>query len=537
MSITLLLQNIKIPLSRASGRDYDAEACDAARIRLKKQGIQPIALSVSKRSVDARRKNAIVYLYSVAAEVDLFPDARILSELSAVLLDKACYEPILGDAPLSARPCVVGFGPAGMFCALVLAEHGYMPIVLERGDGIAARERAYRRFVEEGILDTESNIQFGAGGAGTFSDGKLVTRKNDPLCAYVLERLVEFGAPKAILTNAKPHIGTDILKRVVENIASRITSLGGEIRYRSRVKEILPKPSGILLVSDTDTVAAGACILAIGHSARDTYEHLYTSGHTLSAKAFSIGFRVEHLANDIDEAMYGDFAPFLPHAEYNLSHREGERGVYSFCMCPGGEVVAAASEPFSVVTNGMSESRRDGKNDNAALCVSVLPEDYGATPMGAIAYQRRLEKAAYSLARSAGGEEYAAPFMTVGDLLTGKSGTNYTKVVPSYRGGKVVPCDLSTLLAPDQLSLFTNGMRRFGKTIHGFDAPFATLTGIETRTSAPLRILRGEACESVSMPYLYPCGEGAGYAGGITSAALDGLRVAASVMARFKPLQ
>lgn len=537
MAVTLVLQNIKIPLSLSGKRDYDREALSSARKKLAACGIRPLSLTVAKRSVDARKKNAVVYLYSVAATVEGAPSADTLVKLSAVMLEKAAYQPALGEETLAARPVIVGFGPAGMFSALALAERGFRPLVLERGASIAERERDVQRFVDNGVLDTESNIQFGAGGAGTFSDGKLVTRKNDPLCAYVLERLVEFGAPRDILTNAKPHIGTDILKKVVGAIADRILSLGGEILYRTRVKEILPRYRGVVLKTDRGDFPSGACILAIGHSARDTYTHLYETGHTLLPKAFSVGVRCEHLAADIDEAMYGQFAPLLPHAEYTLSHREGERGVYSFCMCPGGEVVAAASERETVVTNGMSYRARDGKNDNAALCLSVLPEDYGNDPMRAIAYQRRLESAAYRLAMRAGGEAYSAPFTTVGDLLSGKSGSPYTKVTPSYRGGKVVPCDFKELFSAPQLSLLATGLRRFGRTVRGFDASFATLTGVETRTSAPLRILRGESGESVSMPYLYPCGEGAGYAGGITSAALDGLRIAAFVIGRFRPIE
>lgn len=537
MTCTLVLQNIKIPLSLVGKRDYDQEAISLAKKKLSAAGLTANALTVAKRSVDARKKNAVCYLYSVAACVDATPSADMLIELSAVLLEKAVYEPTVGTEALTARPVVVGFGPAGMFAALALAERGYRPLVLERGASIAERERDVLAFVTNGRLSTESNIQFGAGGAGTFSDGKLVTRKNDPLCAYVLKRLVEFGAPEDILTNAKPHVGTDILKRVVESVAARILSLGGEILYHTRVDGISSRGAGVVLQTSRGEVMAGACILAIGHSARDTYRHLYETGHTLLPKAFSVGVRCEHLASDIDEAMYGRFAPQLPHAEYTLSHREGERGVYSFCMCPGGEVVAAASEHESVVTNGMSYRARDGKNSNAALCLSVLPEDYGSDPMQAIAYQRKLERSAYRLAQSAGGESYSAPFMTVGDLLSGKCGSSYTKVIPSYRDGKVAPCDFNDLFSASQLALLKTGLCRFGRTISGFDAPHAVLTGVETRTSAPLRILRGDSGESVSMPYLYPCGEGAGYAGGITSAALDGLRIASSVIGRFRPIE
>ncbi|MBQ7365113.1 MAG: hypothetical protein IJW46_05905 [Clostridia bacterium] len=537
MPYTVLLQNIKVPLDKRERALCDRDALRQAEKKLLAQGITANRVTIAKRSVDARRRDSILYLYSVAAELEAPPSEEAIAKLSLVMLAKADYAPTVGTEELAARPVVVGFGPAGMFAALALAERGYRPLVLERGKDVDARSRDVSAFRERGILDTESNIQFGAGGAGTFSDGKLVTRKNDPLCAYVLSRLVEFGANSDILVNAKPHIGTDVLKTVVKQIEARILSLGGEIRYGARVKAIAPHTRGVCLSTEEDTVLAGAVVLAIGHSARDTYRHLYESGHRLQPKAFSVGVRIEHLCEDIDEALYGDARRYLPHAEYSLSYREGARGVYSFCMCPGGEVVAAASETESVVTNGMSNSRRDGKNDNAALCVSVLPEDYGNDPMGAIAYQRRLEKAAYRAAVARGGDLYAAPIMTVGDLLSGKYGTAPSRIQPSYRGGNTVPCDLTAILPSYVSELLKRGMVRFGKTIRGFDAPDAILTGVETRTSAPLRILRSEHGESLSVPYLYPCGEGAGYAGGITSAALDGLKIAASLMGRFKPLE
>ena len=534
---TIVLQNIKILLSRRERHLCDKDALAAARKKLKAAALSFRSLTVAKRSVDARRKDAIAYLYSVAAVLDTLPSEAVLAKLSAVALQDASYEPTEGDTPLEARPCVIGFGPAGMFSALALAERGYHPIVLERGAGIDERSLSVARFRNEGILDPASNIQFGAGGAGTFSDGKLVTRKNDPLCQYVLKRLVEFGAPEDILVNAKPHIGTDILKNVVKRVEERIVSLGGEVRYHTKVTGISPASRGVRLVTEDGELLAGAAVLAIGHSARDTYETLFKAGHILQPKAFSVGVRVEHLAEDIDLAMYGKDAAYLPHAEYTLSYREGERGVYSFCMCPGGEVVAAASEYETVVTNGMSESRRDAKNDNAALCVSVLPEDYGNDPMKAIAYQRQLEKQAFREAIARGGRPYDAPIMTVGDLLKGKMGSEAHRIQPSYRGGAVVPADLTRILPPYVTALLKKGIVQFGKSIRGFDAPDAVLTGVETRTSAPIRILRSDVGESLTVPYLYPCGEGAGYAGGITSAALDGLRIAERIITRFASLE
>ena len=530
MTKTILLQNIKTPVTAPE------EALTIARKKLKKAGITPLSLTLAKRSVDARKREDIVYISSVAAKVERLPDGGVMAALSAVALEESRYEPSVGDLPMAYPPVVVGFGPAGMFAALALAERGYAPLVLERGGSIDEREAAVKRFYRDKILDRESNIQFGAGGAGTFSDGKLVTRKNDPLCAYVLERLVEFGAPEEILVNAKPHIGTDLLKRVVKNIAARIVALGGKILYHTAARGFASLKNGVLVTTDNGEIAAGAVILAIGHSARDTYETLYRDNHAMQPKAFSVGVRVEHLAEEIDTAMYGKFAGILPHAEYNLSYREGERGVYSFCMCPGGTVVAATSEENAVVTNGMSIHARDGRNSNAAIAVSVLPEDYGSDPMQAVAFQRRLERGAYSEAVLAGGKPYAAPMMTLGDFLQGRKGSQPTKVTPTYmETGYTALSDLTKILPPFVSDMLKKGFAEFGRRIRGFDAPYALLTGVETRTSAPLRILRNEVCESLTMPGLYPCGEGAGYAGGITSAALDGLRVASCVMGKAAP--
>ena len=499
-------------------------------------GVTPLKLTLAKKSVDARKRNDIVFICSVMAEVDCELSESQLAELSAVAIEKSSYEPAIGDTPLKYAPIVVGFGPAGMFSALALAERGYAPIVLERGGSIAEREQDVANFYRDKILSPNSNIQFGAGGAGTFSDGKLVTRKNDPLCSYVLEKLCEFGAPEEILVNAKPHIGTDLLKKVVASIAEKIEALGGKILYHTRAEAFVEHSDGIVVKTQNGEMMAGAVILAIGHSARDTYSYLRKTNHALQPKAFSVGVRIEHLAKDIDRAMYGKLADKLPHAEYTLSYREGERGVYSFCMCPGGTVVAATSEEEAVVTNGMSVHARNGRNSNAALAVSVLPEDYGNDPMKAIDFQRKLERAAYREALAKGGAPYAAPIATVGDFLSGKVGSDPTRVKPTYmESGFTVPADLNAVLPPFVSSMLKKGISQFGKKIAGFDAPDAILTAVETRTSAPLRILRGDNGESLSMKRLYPCGEGAGYAGGITSAALDGLKIASHLMATYRP--
>ena len=331
------------------------------------------------------------------------------------------------------------------------------------------------------------------------------------------------------MTKAKPHIGTDILRRVVENADSKIRELGGEIRYNSKAEIV-----GDKLFVNGDEVSYGVLVLAIGHSSRDTYSLLMDSGYMIEPKAFSVGVRIEHLQRELDEAMFGDLAgdKTLGRAEYNVSYREGNRGVYSFCMCPGGEVMAAASEEYGVVTNGMSYRDRGGNNANAALAVSVLPEDYGATPAGAISFQRELEKKAFS----AGGESYAAPMQKVGDFLEGTLSDKHGKVVPTYMGGKVTPVDMKNVLPEFVTGLLATGIRNFGKKIKGFDTPYAVLTGVETRTSAPVRIIRGEDYTAPSHDRVYPCGEGAGYAGGIMSAAIDGLRVARAVMEAYAPI-
>ncbi len=528
---TLILRDIRVPIE-----NYEKAAIDVALKKLALQGLPtPSSARLSKKSIDARKKESISYLCSVAVTLEGGHfDEKTLEKLSASVKKEADFSPKTGSEALSARPVIVGFGPCGMFAALALAERGYSPIVLERGGDVDERKQAVERFERERTLSTETNIQFGAGGAGTFSDGKLITRKNDERCSYVLERLVGFGAPEDILVNTRPHIGTDKLCSVVKRIAERITSLGGEIFYNTKAESFTydSKGKGIKISSNRGEIYAGAVILAVGHSARDTYEYLYKNSFALSPKAFSVGVRIEHLAEEINYAMYGKAADKLPFAEYNLSYVTGERGTYSFCMCPGGKVVAAASEAGGVVTNGMSYHARDGKNSNSALAVSVLTKDYGNSPMGGVEFQRKLERAAFLAA----GSDYSAPASTVGDFLASRSGGEPTRVMPTYMNGGCSLVDLSKILPSFVSEGLKVGIKNFGKKIKGFDAPYAFLTGVETRTSAPLRILRGESGESPSMPLLYPSGEGAGYAGGITSAAVDGLKTAALIIERFAPL-
>ncbi len=501
-----------------------------------------LSSAIYKKSVDARHNNDIKFLYTVAVSIredvslsdaESEPDIKVLEELEEPI------EP--GDELLSARPVVIGFGPAGIFASLMLAEYGYRPLVLERGASVDKRRDDVERFYREGVLDVCSNVQFGAGGAGTFSDGKLTTRIGDKRCRRVLRILQKLGAPEDIMTNAKPHIGTENLRVVVKNAEKYLISHGGEIRYGVTAEKLPDCGNAVNHISTNQgDIPCGAVILAIGHSARDTYMSLIRSGYTLSPKPFSMGVRVEHLQSDIDSALYGRHAGDrrLPPAEYNISRRFGSRAVYTFCMCPGGEVVAAASEEGGLVVNGMSNYLRNGRNANSAVALSLDPLK---SPEAQIALQRRFEQAAFK----AGGGDYHAPIQTMGDFLSGGCGKEPTRVQPTYmRGTSSVPktrlYDLSALisdvLGDGAVSMLREGFGFFGKHIHGFNMPEAVLTGVESRTSAPVRILRGDTLTAQGADNLYPCGEGAGYAGGIMSAAVDGLRCASAVIERYSPV-
>jgi len=527
----ILIENITVPYTDGvSSSETDAIAIEKAKKKLASAfGVKGKDYYIYRKSIDARKRNAIRFVYSVCAEADISA-SRVSSRTADGfrLYEKAEFEFEAGHKRLEGRPVIVGFGPAGIFCAIALAENGYAPIVYERGGCVEDRVCALDEFLKSGKLDTECNIQFGAGGAGTFSDGKLTTRINDPLSTCVLEKLVELGAPQDILYKSKPHIGTDVLRQVVSNADAYVKARGGEIRYRSRVSIYGERAS-----VDGESIDYGVLVLALGHSARDTYEELLAGDYLIEAKPFSAGVRIEHLQSDLDVAMYGEFAgdDTLGRAEYNVSYRQGERGVYSFCMCPGGEVIAAASEAGGVVTNGMSNRNRDGKNANAAIAVSVLPSDFGGDPAGAIAFQRSLEQTAFKAA----GSDYSAPMQTVGDLLDGRCGSEPSRIAPTYMNGNVKPCDLTGILPSFITDMLKSGLSYFGRRISGFDAADVPLTGVETRTSAPLRIIRNERYSAVAHGRIYPCGEGAGYAGGIMSAAIDGLKVARAIMEEYSP--
>ena len=493
-------------------------------------------LTIYKKSVDARKKADIKFVYSVIAAVDGRSDPEKLAREGITTAKEADITPIFGEEPLRARPVIVGFGPCGMFAALLLAKYGYRPIVLERGKNTAERSADVEAFFRSCELSDESNIQFGAGGAGTFSDGKLMTRINDAKCSFVLETMVHHGAPEDILSNARPHVGTDYLKRVVCGIEAEIISLGGEIRYQTKFDGFASgsaREIRSIMTSAGDT-NCGALMLAIGHSARDTFAKLGDTSLVITPKPFSVGVRIEHRQENIDKGLYGDLAgdPRLPKGEYNLSCHVGERGVYTFCMCPGGEVVAAASEHGGVVTNGMSSYLRNGQNANCAVAVSVLPEDFGGTVSGAVEFQRRIERAAFH----AGGGTYAAPCQSVGSFLERPGCRNAEQSVkPTYMNGNVVFTEIGSIF-PDFVSdALKIGISDFDKKLRGFAADDALITAPETRTSSPIRIWRENNFTARNYDNLYVGGEGAGYAGGITSAAVDGINMALALMAKYKP--
>lgn len=525
----IILRNLKVPI----GKNSDERVQEVAASLLRRERIPAVRLSIVKKSIDARKKDAIHFVYSIRADVERLPDEKKLVYLDATVCKDEMPSLAFGECPLEENPVVVGLGPCGLFCALLLAENGYKPTIIERGGDVWERQKAVARFYREGILDPSCNIQFGAGGAGTFSDGKLMTRINDPLCSYVLDRFCEFGAPDEIRIAAKPHIGTDLLLGIVDRMITRIRELGGKILYHTTVTGFSVDKKGKVksAITNEGEIPCGVLVLAPGHSSRDTYQYLLKNQYSILPKSFSVGVRIEHLQESINRALYGDWADQLPPAEYNLAEHIGQRGVYSFCMCPGGEVVAAASEFCGVVTNGMSRHARNGKNANSALAVSVFPEDYGNQPELAIDFIRKIEQRAYQM----GGKNYNAPLQTVGDFLSEKSGTAPTGILSTYMGGDHYQlCDLRDLFPSFVTDTLSEGIKRFGKKLAGFDSSEALLTGPETRTSAPLRILRGEDGTAPGHTNLYPCGEGAGYAGGITSAAVDGIRTAGQIMKKYR---
>ena len=505
----------------------------AAKLRIPEDRI--LSWTLQKRSLDARKPDHIHYVCSVAVRV-AGDEALLLRRHHTP--DISPYTPPVYDIPLCAseeRPVVVGFGPAGMFAALLLSRAGLKPIVIERGQDALTRRAAIDRFQAGGALDSESNVQFGEGGAGTFSDGKLNTGTHDPRIRWVLEEFRQLGAPESVCYDAKPHIGTDILIDVVQNLRKEILSLGGEVLFGTRMESLILDGGRLvgLRLSDhggTWELPSSRAILAVGHSARDTFTALHGQGVPMERKPFAMGVRIEHLQAAVDLAQYKRERGSLPPADYSLHiHLPTGRSAFTFCMCPGGQVFAAASEEGGVVTNGMSYSRRDGNNANAALLVGVSPEDFpGDGVLAGMLWQRQLEQAAFRC----GGGNYSAPAQLVGDFLSHRPSAGPLSVLPTYRPG-VVWTDLHELLPLCITDTLEAAIPALDRQLHGFANPAAVLTGPETRSSSPVRILRDRSlCSPVSG--LYPCGEGAGYAGGITSAAVDGVRCAEAVVSSLR---
>ena len=500
---------------------------EAARM-LRISNSQIRQLRIVRRSVDARKKPDIKIIYTIDVAVD-GNEKKILraSGCKRANIAPVSYYKAAKNVPQpEKRPVVVGFGPAGMFAALILAIAGWKPLVLERGEDAASRHEKVQKFFETGVLDTRSNVQFGEGGAGTFSDGKLNTGVNNPRIGWVLEQFVKAGAREDILYDAKPHVGTDVLLEVVQNLRKRILSLGGEVRFHTQVTGLCVeagKLSGLKLESG-EIIPCDTAVLAIGHSARDIFEMLDGMGIPMEPKPFAMGVRIEHRQATVDESQYGRVEPVLPPADYKLVQHLENATVYTFCMCPGGHVVAAASEEGRIVTNGMSYADRDGENANAALLVTVNPADfpYEGT-LGGVKWQREIEERAYQASGS-----YRAPAQLVGDFLAKKPSTGAGEIQPTYRPG-VHWCDLHEILPERITGAIAQALPLLDGKLKGFAGPDAVMTAPETRSSSPVRILRDETRQS-SLRGLYPTGEGAGYAGGIMSAAIDGILTAETIL-------
>lgn len=523
--MSILVGNIRLPLGAA-----DAEALEAAA---KKCGLSMRELCgahIYRASIDARRGKITRVLSVLLDLAQPQQEEAVVARVGKndVRLKKPAQQPVpTGTARMEHRPIVVGLGPGGLFAAYVLAKNGYCPRVFERGQSMESRDRAVTAFFSGGAFDPASNIQFGEGGAGAYSDGKLTTRINDPMSEWVLRTFVEHGAPEEILYKAKPHIGTDILKRVVCSMREEIIRLGGEVHFGCTLTGVR-SCNGVLTaaVIDGQEIACDRLILAIGHSARDTFEHLLHSGVYLEPKPFSVGARIEHLQEDLNASLYGKLAghPALPPAEYTLSHRENGRACYSFCMCPGGQVVNASSEEGMLVVNGMSEYKRDKTNANSALVVPVRPEDFDkSSPLGGMYFQRKYEKLAYSIG---GG---AAPVQLAKDFMLDRKSDSFEDVQPSFTGDTCF-ARLDECLPEFIVYGLKDGLVDFDCKIKGFASCGGIMTGVEMRTSAPVRILRAENMQSINTEGLYPAGEGAGYAGGIVSAAVDGIKCAMAVL-------
>jgi len=538
----LRLTDLKLGLDHA---EDEIKAAVLKRLNLKPQDL--LGYSVYRRAVDARKRSAIALTYTL--DIELRNEAAVLKRFAgdrnvAPAPDEGYRFKARAPDQLTSRPVVIGTGPCGLLAGLVLAQMGFRPLILERGKVVRERTKDTWGLWRRSVLNPESNVQFGEGGAGTFSDGKLYSQIKDPhhYGRKVLTEFVKAGAPPEILTVAKPHIGTFRLVTIVEQMRASVEALGGEYRFRSKVEDIdievradgSRQVRGVVLADGTH-IATDHVVLAIGHSARDTFQMLFDRGVAIEAKPFSIGVRIEHPQSLIDRCRYGERAghPLLGAADYKLVHHASNgRSVYSFCMCPGGTVVAATSEPGRVVTNGMSQYSRNERNANAGIVVGITPADYPGHPLAGVAFQRHWEERAFA----AGGGAYAAPAQRVGDFLARKESTALGEVVPSYRPG-VRPTDLALCLPDFAVEAIREALPAFDRQIKGFALADAVLTGVETRTSSPIRIRRDDSYQSVNTRGLYPAGEGAGYAGGILSAGVDGIRIAEAVAASMVATQ
>lgn len=529
----LRLTDIQLPLDH---EEADLKEAILTRLKIGAEGL--ISFTIFKRSYDARKKTAIVLIYTI--DVEVADDEALLHKLKSVQgQNKISKTPDTSykfvthaKAGSYPRPVVIGFGPCGLFAALILAQMGFKPIVLERGKAVRERTKDTWGLWRKRELNPESNVQFGEGGAGTFSDGKLYSQIKDPkhYGRKVLTEFVKSGAPEEIMYVSKPHIGTFRLVKMIEEMRANIIELGGEIRFEQKVTDFDIQNGEIcgLTVNDHEKIQTDHVVLAVGHSARDTFELVHAKGIYVEAKPFSIGFRIEHPQSIIDKARFGPNAgnKILGAADYKLVHHaRNDRSVYSFCMCPGGTVVAATSEPGRVVTNGMSQYSRNERNANSAIVVGISPEDYPGNPLAGIDLQRKLEERAYKM----GGENYNAPGQLIGDFIKGIKSTELGNVTPSYKPG-VTLCNLADALPDFAINAIREAIPEFDKKIKGFAMNDGILTGIETRTSSPIRIKRSDdGLQSLNTKGLYPAGEGAGYAGGILSAGVDGIKIAEAV--------